>query len=98
MELFCESDGPKRDSGDDVGEQLILAPGNFVAQAQFAFLESTSQGTARAQFDYLKSLEIEEKINAIRWCRGTAAWPIARRQFADTLNRDVAWCLIWILT
>ena len=23
------------------------------------------------EFDYLKSLEIEEKINAIRWCRGT---------------------------
>lgn len=38
-------------------------------QAQYtAFTEFQSH---RAEFDYLKSLEIEEKINQIKWCRPT---------------------------
>ena len=34
MKLFCESDGPKRDSGDDVGEKLIFDDRDLIAQAQ----------------------------------------------------------------
>lgn len=39
------------------------------SSAQYRFL--TEFQSHEPEFDYLKSLEIEEKINAIRWCRGT---------------------------
>lgn len=40
MELFCESYGPKRDSGDYVGEKLIFDDRDLIAQAQLALLEA----------------------------------------------------------
>ena len=56
------------------------------------------------EFDYLKSLEIEEKINCIKWCRGTSSsrfllssndktirlWKIYRRQSLDFSNFNLA--------
>uniref|UniRef100_A0A7S0P3H7 Serine/threonine-protein phosphatase 2A 55 kDa regulatory subunit B n=1 Tax=Calcidiscus leptoporus TaxID=127549 RepID=A0A7S0P3H7_9EUKA len=38
------------------------------SNAQYRFL--TEFQSHEPEFDYLKSLEIEEKINSIRWCRG----------------------------
>lgn len=53
----------KQNSG---GKQKVSASGKIRRTSDFKFF--TEFQSHEAEFDYLKSLEIEEKINQIKWC------------------------------
>ncbi|SCU87790.1 LAMI_0D07492g1_1 [Lachancea mirantina] len=53
----------------DRGGRVVLFERNNSKHCEYKFL--TEFQSHDAEFDYLKSLEIEEKINQIKWCRPT---------------------------
>lgn len=53
----------------DRGGRVVLFERNNTKHCEYKFL--TEFQSHDAEFDYLKSLEIEEKINQIKWCRPT---------------------------
>lgn len=53
----------------DRGGRVVLFERNSSKHCEYKFL--TEFQSHDAEFDYLKSLEIEEKINKIKWCRPT---------------------------
>ncbi|AGO13337.1 AaceriAFR195Wp [[Ashbya] aceris (nom. inval.)] len=53
----------------DRGGRVVLFEKNNSKHCEYKFL--TEFQSHDAEFDYLKSLEIEEKINQIKWCRPT---------------------------
>lgn len=60
------ADKPQQSSPNERPDQAAL---RAKRNAQYRFL--TEFQSHEPEFDYLKSLEIEEKINSIRWCRGS---------------------------
>ena len=61
-------------TGDKGGRVVIFkqsarTPELVAAQGKVAYSFYTEFQSHEPEFDYLKSLEIEEKINCIRWCR-----------------------------
>jgi len=57
------------EKGDISQRTKASAAARTKSNAQYRFL--TEFQSHEPEFDYLKSLEIEEKINCIRWCRGS---------------------------
>lgn len=47
------------------------APTPQARNASFEYRYMTEFQSHEPEFDYLKSLEIEEKINKVRWCRSS---------------------------
>jgi serine/threonine-protein phosphatase 2A regulatory subunit B len=59
----------------------------------YEFRYLTEFQSHEAEFDYLKSLEIEEKINAVRWLR---SWGSANHQLLTTNDKTVKlWKVGW---
>jgi serine/threonine-protein phosphatase 2A regulatory subunit B len=47
-------------------------PAPIPRSAAFEYRYMTEFQSHEPEFDYLKSLEIEEKINKVRWCRSSS--------------------------
>jgi serine/threonine-protein phosphatase 2A regulatory subunit B len=47
------------------------APPPLPKGAQFEYRYLTEFQSHEPEFDYLKSLEIEEKVNKVRWCKSS---------------------------
>mmetsp|Transcript_12967 Transcript_12967/g.38110 ORF Transcript_12967/g.38110 Transcript_12967/m.38110 type:complete len:492 (+) Transcript_12967:111-1586(+) len=72
MDAVPRSNGPGRRQRPRYpdGEEGVVARRSAAANVEYRFYcEFQSH---EPEFDYLKSLEIEERINRIRWCRGFA--------------------------
>ncbi|KAH3676210.1 hypothetical protein WICPIJ_009170 [Wickerhamomyces pijperi] len=55
----------------DRGGRVVLFERNFEKDKSCEYRFHTEFQSHDAEFDYLKSLEIEEKINKIKWCKRT---------------------------
>ncbi|XVE53915.1 hypothetical protein DITRI_Ditri03aG0040300 [Diplodiscus trichospermus] len=59
----------RTDTRDHVGHQRDLEKMDYPVNRHPEFRYKTEFQSHEPEFDYLKSLEIEEKINKIRWCQ-----------------------------
>ncbi|XWS17653.1 hypothetical protein CRYUN_Cryun33cG0086000 [Craigia yunnanensis] len=59
----------RNDTRDHVGHQRDLEKMDYAINRHPEFRYKTEFQSHEPEFDYLKSLEIEEKINKIRWCQ-----------------------------
>ena len=66
-------------TGDKGGRVVLFERNNSSKNCEYKFL--TEFQSHDAEFDYLKSLEIEEKINQIKWLK-----PLQKSQFILTTN------------
>ncbi|KAJ6805379.1 serine/threonine protein phosphatase 2A 55 kDa regulatory subunit B beta isoform-like isoform X5 [Iris pallida] len=58
----------ERSDGKDVHSRKELEHMDYPASARPRYVYKTEFQSHEPEFDYLKSLEIEEKINKLRWC------------------------------
>ncbi|PPD78350.1 hypothetical protein GOBAR_DD24726 [Gossypium barbadense] len=61
----------RTDTQDHVGHQRDLEKMDYPINRHPEFRYKTEFQSHEPEFDYLKSLEIEEKINKIRWCQSS---------------------------
>lgn len=79
----------------------------FPKGAAFEYRYMTEFQSHEPEFDYLKSLEIEEKINKVQWCRSSSTrmllstndktiklWKVGRAQGCMSIHTQV--CMTWM--
>ncbi|KAL4332589.1 hypothetical protein GQ457_07G045040 [Hibiscus cannabinus] len=59
----------RADTRDNAGQRIDLEKMDYTMNRHPEFRYKTEFQSHEPEFDYLKSLEIEEKINKIRWCQ-----------------------------
>ncbi|KAK4349873.1 hypothetical protein RND71_029186 [Anisodus tanguticus] len=62
----------RTDTKENIGSQRELERMDYIVSRHPEFRYKTEFQSHEPEFDYLKSLEIEEKINKIRWCQSSS--------------------------